>query len=409
MDTIKRVSNQAGWQILGKVATAISTFIILAVVSRVYGTEGIGILTLSLAYITFFTVISDFGINALLLGNFLDNESTYVWQRLLGFRIILSFILICIGIIGVSIWNISIFIKTIVLLSIAPAIIQQAVFITSNIVFQARLRYDLSIISSSLGAFITLISLIVLLNFGSQIQELAWAYNLGWIVTALFSLLLVRNYVKKIFPIFDYRFILSILKNVWPISITLILNLAYFRIDAFILSQYKSLGDVGIYNLAYQFFQASLVLPAFIMNGYYPIMLKSYSQDRELFVIQIKNACLIMGTIAILVVLIFMVTAPFLIFITGGRGFEGSSLSLRILSLGFPAYFISSVLMWVFVTTKRFKTMLLIYFSGLVLNIALNLSLIPKFSYIASSWVTGISEYFILLLQLVILPRIVKK
>ncbi len=104
--------------------------------------------------------------------------------------------------------------------------------------------------------------------------------------------------------------------------------------------------------------------------------------------------------------LLTLLLAPVIIhLITGGGRFSDSAASLRILSLSFPAYFISSVLMWSLVTLKKYKSMLLIYIAGLLANGVLNFIFIPRYSYIASSYITGVSEYLILALQAVILLR----
>jgi O-antigen/teichoic acid export membrane protein len=61
--------------------------------------------------------------------------------------------------------------------------------------------------------------------------------------------------------------------------------------------------------------------------------------------------------------------------------------------------------MWVLMAKKLYKQLLLIYLIALIVNFFANWYFIPKFSYIAASWVTVVSEYLILLLQVLILHR----
>ena len=86
--------------------------------------------------------------------------------------------------------------------------------------------------------------------------------------------------------------------------------------------------------------------------------------------------------------------------ITGG-GFTGAAESLRILSLGFPAYFVTALFIWVLVAKKRYKLMLGIYVIGAIFNLLANWLYIPQSSFYAASWITIASEYLILFLQLV--------
>ena len=107
--------------------------------------------------------------------------------------------------------------------------------------------------------------------------------------------------------------------------------------------------------------------------------------------------------------LVTLIIAPYLINILTGGGFLGASYSLQILSLGFPAYFLSSLLMWFLITKGKYKTTLLLYTSGCLINLILNFIYIPQYSFLAASWITVISEYLILIMQVITLRGILFK
>ena len=85
MNLFSKILKQTGWQILGKAATSVSTFIILGVVARKYGPDGTGTFTLVLTYLGLFFMLSDFGFNAHVL-----KAEKIEFQKLLGTRIIWS-------------------------------------------------------------------------------------------------------------------------------------------------------------------------------------------------------------------------------------------------------------------------------------------------------------------------------
>lgn len=64
MKSLVKIFQQTFWQILGKIVTSFSTFIILGLVARNYGKEGTGIFTLVLTYLSIFYILADFGFNA---------------------------------------------------------------------------------------------------------------------------------------------------------------------------------------------------------------------------------------------------------------------------------------------------------------------------------------------------------
>lgn len=400
-----KVSQQTLWQLIGKFVTSASTLIILSLISRAFGESGMGIFTLVLAYLGFFIIAVDLGLNAYLMPQIIQATSDLVWRKLFGLRILIAFFLIIVASIGIffaSGYDPLIF--KLVLIGVVGALLQPAFFITSNAIFQAKLRYDLSIISSSLGSLLTLFLVFLAVSKNSSLQFIMLAYLIGWLFTALLALILVSKFIKNLFPLFDLQFNQKVLKGVWPVSLTLLLNVFYFRVDTFLLSFFKPLADVGVYNLSYSLFQTALVLPTFIMNSFYPLMIGLFNEDKKVFLKHLRVAVigmLLLGSLGILGTFIFgeMVIST----ITGGRGFMGSADSLKILSLGFPAYFISALLMWVLVVMKRYYAMVIIYLLGLIFNLFTNLIFIPSYSFIATSWITGISEYLVLILQLMVL------
>ena len=410
VDSFKKVSKQTAWQLVGKAVTSLSTLLILSLVSRHYGPSGTGIFTLALTYLAFFYLAADFGLNAYILPELLEVNRETVWRKLFGMRFLLSLLLVLLSLLILPLvpFHGELFNKAILFGCLA--IIGNGIFTTSNAIFQSKFRYDLSIIASSVDAIPTVIFIFLLVSLNVSVPTLLIVHMLGWILTGLITLIFVRKYISQLSPIFDFSFMGKTLKESWPISLTLVLNVVYFRVDSFILASGKNFADVGTYNIAYAVFQSALVLPTFIMNGFYPLMLQQLMESSVLFLSNLKKAVLIMFSIALLGTALTYLLAPFVIpVITGNKGFFGSTHSLQILGLSFPAYFISAVLMWTFVSLKKYKSMLVIYVIGLLVNTILNLIFIPKYSYIASSYITGISEYLILILQILILTPTLRR
>lgn len=400
-----KISQQTLWQILGKIVTSLSTIIILGIVSRRFGEAETGVFTLSLAFLAFFTLMIDFGVNAYLMPDLLSKNFELVWRKLFGFRLGLALLLIPLAVLGGLLWPTpeDLF-KQLVVIGSIMAVIEPAIYVSANAIFQSRFRYDLSAIGWSSAALTTLLLVYLTSQMNSSLRWIMVDYSLGWLTGCFILLLFVKKFVKSFWPIFDFDFVKNLIKKAWPISATLILNVVYFRLDAFILSFYHSFAAVGIYNLSYQIFQAALVLPTFVMNGCYPVMLKNLLENKQKFLSNLKFAVILMSILGLLSTFITLISADRVInLIVGDKGFIGSAEALRILSLGFPAFFASSVIMWALVSLRKFKALFVVYLLGLILNIILNLIFIPIFSYHAAAWITGLSEYLILIMQVVIL------
>lgn len=409
MDILKKIFQQTSWQVLGKAISSLSTILVLGLVSRNFGTEGTGVYTLALTFLSFFYLAADLGINAHILPSLLQENSNSSWQRLFGLRLALSGVLVVLAAIIILFWPVENESFRLAVLFGIPAIIGAGIFATTAALFQSKLKFDLQVLSSSFGAVVTLFVVWLLTNSSSGVPNLLTGQSLGLLAGGFLSLVLIRNYTRLL-PIFNFSYVKQVFLESWPISATLLLNIVYFRLDAFILTAIKSFAEVGIYNVSFQIFQSLLVVPAYIMNSFYPLMLKDFSEDFSKFKTNFKKAIFFMLGFGLLSTALTLLLSPLVIdIVTGGKGFAGSAQSLRILSLGFPGFFITSVLMWALITFKKYKTMLAIYIVGLIFNAVLNLILIPQYSYIGASVVTVASEYLIMVLQVAILISALKK
>ena len=406
LKTVKIVSGQTGWQLFGKVLSSLSTLFLLSVISRFYGEFGTGVYTLAITYLAFFNLIADLGMNAYGI-RFLE-RSDDVFNKLLSFRFVLSIFLTIFSLVGAFLF----FSDRNVFLAISfgsLSIISSAIYVSANMVFQSKLRYDLSIIGSTLSSFVSALFIIVIIYFIAPVSYLTIGHSIGWILCALVAIFLVRRFLTLHF-IIDRSFIKNMFFENWPVSLTMVLNIVYFRIDTFILSSYRGLTDVGVYNFSYQFFSNALVVPTFMMNALYPLFLKAFKESRSSFFRLLLKASLIMGSVGLFGSILTYFVAPHLLPLIAGEGrFVDSVYVLQILAFSFPAFFLSAVFMWAMVTVSLYKKMFVIYLIGLIVNFILNINIIPTYSYLGAAWVTVICEYLILLSQAIILLWYFKK
>jgi len=397
-----KITEQTIWQIFGRVIVSAASLVSLGLITRNYDKLEVGAFTLAQTYLAMFFIIADLGLNAYVLKKVKDDPSQVnkLFNGRLYWSIILAFIaciLVLVLPIGGGLLKLAVFLG-------AFTIISNGVFTSVSLIFQKELKYQLSIAAQTVGSIVMVFSLIFLISLKVSVSLLLICYSIGWFANNLVSLIFVNKFYhfKLLKP--DYKYFFNLIKKVWPISATLILNVIYFRFDAFILATTRGLAETAIYNLSYALFQTALFLPAFIMNSYYPIILKELSNKVLLFR-QLRIAFIIMIVLAAFgTILTFVLSEDIFNLITGG-GFDGSVESIKILSLSFPAFFGTALLMWLYVSLGKYKVLVWIYLTGLLVNVFANFIFTPSYSYIATSWITVFSEYLILLLQIVLLFR----
>jgi len=398
-----KISQQTFWQAIFKAVTTSGGFLILGIVSRNYGADGLGSYTLALTYLAFFYVLVDFGFNGYILGRLQQTNFSQEWRKLFGVRIVWSLILTLVAALLPQIFipNLVDF-KLAVLVGLGT-IFLNGLFFCAQALIQVKLKYEYATWPVFLSAPAGALLIYYLSNIGAPVYLLTSGYVLSWFIYTGLAFWLTKRIIKTFSPIFDKKYAKNLFQGSFPLAATLLLNVIYFRVDSFIISYFQKITDVGVYNLAYQVFQAVLVLPTYIMNSFYPMMLETLNSKIEKFNQQIKLAAGGLLLVSLLLSFFMYLLSPFVIRLITGSGFSGSITSLQILSFGLPAYFLSALLMWVMVAKGIRKQLVLVYLIGLIFNFIANMIFIPQFSYIAASWITGISEYLILGMQFVIL------
>jgi O-antigen/teichoic acid export membrane protein len=224
------------------------------------------------------------------------------------------------------------------------------------------------------------------------------AYIFGGIVQAILTYTGLRS---------DFRFRLTVNKlgafsktlflKSWPLGLMLVFNLLYSKIDVVLLSFYKPSFDVGIYGVSYRFFEVALALPAFLANSTYPVLLKHMSDGRSYKTIFAKYLKLYI-VLSLIVTAIVFLGAPFITILKGG--FFLSVFPLQLLSLSLPFFFLTSLLQWHFLIKNKLGFLVPLYGGALVLNIVLNIILLPHFSYYAAALITGVCEALVFVVML---------
>ncbi len=407
--TKKIVALNTGSQLLGKGISSLTSLAMSFLIAQRFGASGFGDYTKVIMFVTFFFLVSDFGFNALYLQKrqSLNTAShTTSWDSLFGLRLVVSSLLVFIAL---SLLSFLPYGKTqgytsIVRLGIiifSPAIVFQGFLTSANALFQKHLRYDLSTIAVAIGSVLALILIWLTTYVSSDFAGpvfTALSLLIGWIATGAIALLLAKNLPEFQRPRFQVGEIGSLFFASIPLGLTLLFNLIFFHIDSVILTLTRPTIEVGIYGFAYKVFEVPLVIPTFFMNTMYPLLLKTREGDSETngsFQKLLQRSFVFLILSSFVVVAIVWYAAPLLTIIR--PEFFLSILPLRILALGIPLFFATSVTMWGLIALRKQNALVFIYGFAMVINIILNSIFIPRFGYLPAAWITIISEIIILI------------
>jgi O-antigen/teichoic acid export membrane protein len=412
--TSKKIASNTVYQIVGKLVSLCVTVLATVIITRAYGKTGYGAFSLMQGWPALFFIIVDFGINAIAtreLSKDFSKAAKYIGNILL-IRILFS-----------AVFMAGLFL-VLPLFSYSPALIfgirlglllilTQSLFATTNIIFQVKLRYDLSTIGYACGYGVILALIVVLSRLHLDVAWVNFGYVVGGFVTFGVNYLFVRKLGVNPKLAFDKSVWKYLLLQSLPLGLMFVFSQLNFKSDTLLLSILKlparygldSTESVAVYALPYKVFEVSLVIPTFFMNSVYPILVRRLQEGRE----KMKKTFLsILGILAagsVVASVAGVLLSPWVIGFLGGAEFGQSTFVLQLLLGGLALYFLTQPLSWLLVVLERQKYLPFIYLVGAIFDVTANFIFIPKYSFYASTVITHIAEFIILVLLVIFSVR----
>jgi len=392
-------------QLIGRLLGAAATFVVTLFAARQLGAAGYGDFVKITTYVAVFFLLADFGVNAIYLqrGDRVASWSSLVLLRTIGGALLVGIAALILQFLpGTAFAGYSPIVKTGILLY-SPAILFQAWITTGNAVLQKRLRYDLSVWAIFFGSLATVGLVWLFFRYpGASALSAATATLVGTAVTAIISFVVASRLEAPLTLRVTVDDLKKLLVPAIPLGITLLFNLVYFRADSFIITLTRPTAEVGVYGLAYKVFELVLVFPTFFMNAVYPLMVTGTHFRKILRSSGIFLFFMSLGSLAVI-----WLAAPLLTIVK--NDFFLSISALRVLILGLPFFFISSLTMWALIARKKQHALAVIYGSSMVVNVVGNLVFVPIYGFMASAWLTVFGEGLVLVLSGVVLSRELKR
>ncbi len=289
--------------------------------------------------------------------------------------------------------------KIIFLILFASPIIFSNAFSGSLLILSSLKRkvYLPSIISIIFNALLTG-TLIGALIFKGRLQTLFIVTGVLYIGYAIINILFLKKETKQLYFFLDFVSWLSILKKSFIFVLISFFAGLYFKLDVFLLNFLKGSESVGVYSAGYKFFEALLFIPASYNIVSIPLLSQLYSGSKPVFFERIKRDFILLFIFGMLLSIILSFLAPILFSFLLKGDFSDGSRVFQIVIYAFPPILLSSIMFNALYIFKKAYVVLYLFLFQVVFNIFFNVLFIPKYSYIASSYITVYGEFLNLIL-----------
>ncbi len=269
-------------------------------------------------------------------------------------------------------------------------------------VFQASFRLRSVAVAHALGQLAQLALTCAIVVVGGNLVLFAVPAVAYEVVDLAYKLRRVPPYLRPRLS-FDYAAWLRLLKEAAPLALGGVLTIVFYRIDVVMLSKLDTFEATGVYGITYKFADVVHFASSSITFAVMPLLVRAWPHDMPAFNRAFRRAFLISAVIgAFVIVELLLFARPAISLLYGERYAVGAN-AARLVVTGEVVHFLTGLALNTLVAVGRHRQYPIAALVGVVLNITLNLWLIPAASYTGAAVATLVTE----LVVAAILVRIV--
>jgi len=386
------------WLTLAEGVTRILKLFLIVYVARILGVTEYGKFTFALSFVSMLAVFADLGLSSLTIRE-IAREKEKGFPFILSLKLFLSLVVSILIFIGSFFVTSSVEIQRLIwILGIYILINSFSVIIYSFFRAKERMEYE-SFAKILQSVVITVVGFFVLLNFPS-VRNLSFSYLFASL-SALF--LIVFIFHSRIYPLrlcFNKEVWKNLLMLSLPIGLSGICGTVYKAAGSVIMGSYNQITQLGWYNASLKITDIIFVLVSIISISFFPLLSKFYGESKSKFYKIWNTYFQLMFSLATPLVVGGIVLAPKIIDLIYDPSYFPSILAFQILILFVGILSVSGPFSQILFIFNQQKKLLWIGLFGVVVNIALSLTLIPSYSLYGAAIARTITRFLIFLLLL---------
>jgi PST family polysaccharide transporter len=376
--SLRRVVANTGWLVGERVFRMGLNFVLVAWMARYLGTEAFGQYNYVLAFVALFSGFATLGIDAIAVRDLL----THPQQRAVVMGSALAVkagggaaaylvLLAAVAVVSPEFWGLT---------AIAGTVLLWQAFDVVDCWFQSAARPKYAVYARALSSVVLAVVRIGLLVGEASLIYFVSAAALELLLSAVFLLAIYRGERAAVGRwSFDATVARKLIRDAMPMLVSAIAIMLYMRIDQVMIARLAGFDQVGIYSAAVRLTELWYFAPVAFMTALFPWMMRSRTADPAVYQ---QRAELLFGTLGWMAIALAAVTsafAPWLTRIIYGPEYAAAAPVLTVQAwIAVFVFFGVARGRWL-LTENRQRDSMYVDVVGVVLNVSINLALIPRY------------------------------
>jgi len=392
-DARQAAATNAGWLIGERILSGLLAITVTAAVARHLGPAGFGVLSFALSLVLLFGTFWTLGLSGLAIRELVrepDRESELL-GTILGLRLLGGIVAVAAAL------GLTVVLDTDAQTRLAVGILIVGVltlyaFDGIDFWLQAQVRSRNAVIARSAALVIASAVNIGLIVVGAPLVLFVVAAALEY---ALAGVGLVLVYIRLGGRPGTWRFSTGLTRRLlgasWPLILSGLANAINLRVDQLMLGTMVGPEAVGIYAAAARLSEVWYFVPVAIAASVFPAMVRAHAGDRVAFQGWMGRLYDLMVALALPIAIVVSVLSVQLIFLLYGNGYAASAPILAIHVWAGPFVFLGAALSRWLIAEDRLRFSLVRHGAGALVNVGLNLVLIPPLGGVGAAISTLVS------------------
>lgn len=402
----KKYASNTGWLFSEQILRSLSGILVGVWVARYLGPEQFGIYSYAISFVVLFGAIAHLGLQVIVVRELINKPDQE--KSMMGTALYMQVVGALVLILLIS--------------SILPFTSNDGttnvyiLIIASGLIFQSFQVIDFYFQSKVLARYVSICRLVQLtissiLKIGFVLAEVELIYFVVVLVIDNITLAIALCFAywkhggtsfHKFFDLSTFRFLI---RESWPLIVANLVHIIYMRIDQVMIKEMMDAASVGVYSAAVRFSEAWYFVPVLIGQSLFPAIINAKKNSNVQYIHRLQILLNVMMAVSVAVGLFFTFYADFLIEFFYGESYKGAStvLSLQV----WAGIFVASGVVankWYIVEGYQKYTMYPTSV-GALLNVVLNLLLIPKYGIVGSAVATLVAQMVASVLFNALIPK----